>query len=320
MNIPPELAAQVDEAVSHYPNPERIPDEEALHAKLSPADFAGRKGARPQGAPAQRRPAAAAPLPGALRLDFRRGDRLDRPAPRAAADQYPRAGHVLPDVSPRAGGRAAHPRLPHALLRHGRLATRCATPSRKRPASISRRGRQSLDAATRRRSRALPFARRKTDARACTTPGTATRSPSARMASTPSSLWNVSPPAARRRWRWWTISSRKTSALRRRPNCSSLQTSDAVTPRVLPPHPREKRLVFKNIDREGWTNDIEMLPARGRLRRPEKGLHDEAGGDRRRGKEERSARPRRRRLSVRREVGLHQAGRTEADLPDLQCG
>jgi NADH-quinone oxidoreductase subunit F len=36
-----------------------------------------------------------------------------------------------------------------------------------------------------------------------------------------------------------------------------LQRSDATTPRVQPPHPREHRLVFKNIDREGWKNDIE---------------------------------------------------------------
>jgi NADH-quinone oxidoreductase subunit F len=36
-----------------------------------------------------------------------------------------------------------------------------------------------------------------------------------------------------------------------------LERSDATLPKVLPPHPREKRLVFKNIDREGWTNDME---------------------------------------------------------------
>lgn len=36
-----------------------------------------------------------------------------------------------------------------------------------------------------------------------------------------------------------------------------LEKSDATLPKVLPPHPREKRLVFKNIDREGWTNEIE---------------------------------------------------------------
>jgi len=35
-----------------------------------------------------------------------------------------------------------------------------------------------------------------------------------------------------------------------------LQKSDATLPKVLPPHPREKRIVFKNIDREGWTNDL----------------------------------------------------------------
>ena len=35
-----------------------------------------------------------------------------------------------------------------------------------------------------------------------------------------------------------------------------LQNSDATRPKVLPPHPRETRLVFKNIDRKGWTNDL----------------------------------------------------------------
>jgi NADH-quinone oxidoreductase subunit F len=37
----------------------------------------------------------------------------------------------------------------------------------------------------------------------------------------------------------------------------SLQRSDATLPKVKTPHPREKRVVFANIDREGWTNDIE---------------------------------------------------------------
>ncbi len=36
-----------------------------------------------------------------------------------------------------------------------------------------------------------------------------------------------------------------------------LNRSDATMPKVLPPHPREKRIVFKNIDRSDWTNDIE---------------------------------------------------------------
>src|SRR4051812_14652666 len=43
MIIPPELAAKIDEAVSHYPNPARIPDEEALRGRLSEAEFAAEK-------------------------------------------------------------------------------------------------------------------------------------------------------------------------------------------------------------------------------------------------------------------------------------
>lgn len=35
-----------------------------------------------------------------------------------------------------------------------------------------------------------------------------------------------------------------------------LNRSDATLPKVRKPHKREKRIVFKNIDREGWTNDI----------------------------------------------------------------
>ncbi len=36
-----------------------------------------------------------------------------------------------------------------------------------------------------------------------------------------------------------------------------LNRSDATRPKVQAPHSREKRIVFKNIDREGWHNDIE---------------------------------------------------------------
>jgi NADH-quinone oxidoreductase subunit F len=36
-----------------------------------------------------------------------------------------------------------------------------------------------------------------------------------------------------------------------------LRQSDATTPRVRPPHPRERRIVFKNIDRQGWTNNLD---------------------------------------------------------------
>ena len=37
----------------------------------------------------------------------------------------------------------------------------------------------------------------------------------------------------------------------------TLERSDATLPKVLPPHPKERRLVFKNIDRKGWTSDID---------------------------------------------------------------
>ena len=32
--------------------------------------------------------------------------------------------------------------------------------------------------------------------------------------------------------------------------------SEATLPKLRPPHPRETRIVFKNVDKEGWTNDI----------------------------------------------------------------
>ncbi len=37
----------------------------------------------------------------------------------------------------------------------------------------------------------------------------------------------------------------------------SVKASDATTPKVLPAHPREKRIVFKNIDVPGYTPDVE---------------------------------------------------------------
>ena len=41
------------------------------------------------------------------------------------------------------------------------------------------------------------------------------------------------------------------------PKLLTLKRSDATLPRIRKPHPREKRIVFKNIDREDWTNDID---------------------------------------------------------------
>jgi len=37
----------------------------------------------------------------------------------------------------------------------------------------------------------------------------------------------------------------------------NLEKSDATLPKVLPPHPKEKRIVFQHIDEEGYTNDID---------------------------------------------------------------
>ena len=51
-----------------------------------------------------------------------------------------------------------------------------------------------------------------------------------------------------------------------------LDRSDATLPKVQPPHPREKRLVFKNIDREGWTNDIECFLREGGYEQLKKAL------------------------------------------------
>jgi NADH-quinone oxidoreductase subunit F len=36
----------------------------------------------------------------------------------------------------------------------------------------------------------------------------------------------------------------------------TLQTSDATAPHIRAPHSKERRIVFKNIDKEGWTNDL----------------------------------------------------------------
>ena len=39
-----------------------------------------------------------------------------------------------------------------------------------------------------------------------------------------------------------------------------------------PPHPRERRVIFKNIDRPGWTNDIGAYLADGGYAELKKGL------------------------------------------------
>ena len=44
---------------------------------------------------------------------------MDRGETWSAADQHPRAGYVLSNVSPEARGKNAYPGLPHTQLRHG---------------------------------------------------------------------------------------------------------------------------------------------------------------------------------------------------------
>jgi NADH-quinone oxidoreductase subunit F len=51
-----------------------------------------------------------------------------------------------------------------------------------------------------------------------------------------------------------------------------LEKSDATLPKVLPPHPRERRIVFKNIDVEGYTNDIECYLRHGGYKELRKAL------------------------------------------------
>ena len=47
------------------------------------------------------------------------------------------------------------------------------------------------------------------------------------------------------------------------PQLLNSRESSAVLPKLHPPHPREKRIVFKNIDRNGWRNDIDCYLADG---------------------------------------------------------
>jgi hypothetical protein len=99
-----------------------------------------------------------------------------------------------------------------------------------------------------------------------------------------------------------------------------LKQSDATRPRVRKPHPKEKRIVFKNVDRDGWTNDISCYLDDGGYAdlkkalkmKPEEIVNEvKISGLRGRG---------RRGLSMRRQVGLHQAGWPQAYLLDLQRG
>jgi NADH-quinone oxidoreductase subunit F len=97
------------------------------------------------------------------------------------------------------------------------------------------------------------------------------------------------------------------------PNFSDAM-SDAPIAYTRPPHPRERRMIFKNVDREGWTNDIDCYLRDGGYAELRKALTSMKPQDVVGEVNLRTARARRGGLPVRREVGLHQAGR-QAGLP-----
>ncbi len=75
---------------------------------------------------------------------------------------------------------------------------------------------------------------------------------------------------------------------------------------VRSPHPREKRIIFKNIDRDGLDGRHRLLPKGWWLRRSERGrIGMTPDANRQRGQDFWLARPRRRRFSLRSEVGIH---------------
>ena len=85
------------------------------------------------------------------------------------------------------------------------------------------------------------------------------------------------------------------------------------------PHPAERRLIFEHIDEPGYTTDLPCyLAARGLRGVEEIGGAQTRGADRR-GEEVRPARPRRRRLPLRRQVDAGRSQERQAHLPHRQC-
>ena len=82
----------------------------------------------------------------------------------------------------------------------------------------------------------------------------------------------------------------------------------------------ERRLIFKNIGREDWTIDIDCYLRNGGYEQLKKAVTMSRAEIVNEVKSSGLARTRRRRIPLRREVGLHQAGRDEADLSHLQRG
>ena len=149
---------------------------------------------------------------------------------RSATDQHSRAGHVLSDVPAGAGREDTYSRLPDPELCDG--------------------GR-------------LPMME-KLGASWNSAPGLGgdgmhnpiSVSPDGNTASNSS---NASPVAAPRRFAWWTTNCSRTVDPEAAAEllCNRQSVIGNAETRREPPHPLERRLVFKNIGREDWTTDID---------------------------------------------------------------
>jgi NADH-quinone oxidoreductase subunit F len=256
MTIPAELAAKIDEAISHYPNPDRIPDEEALKAKLSPAEFDAEKTRVRK----ERLRSAALPL---LHLFLEHYRHVSDEAVAWIAQRLElQPINVLELVT-------FYPMFHRTPVgkRHIRV---CRTLSCALAGSYDLRDRIA-DAA------GIDIKRWEAELAGEEAHGDDEHSRDAKKASefhahnhghgnpvaiSPDGAYSVefveclascgsAPVAMVDDLFKENIRPEQAAALLK------LDRSDAVTPRVLPPHPRERRLVFKNIDRDGWKSDIE---------------------------------------------------------------
>ena len=140
-----------------------------------------------------------------------------------------------------------------------------------------------------------------------------------RTASTRSSSWNASRAAAPRRWRWWMIYFKENIKLG---GCSEAagaaaercDAAESVRRRIRGKSGSSLRISIAKAGR----NDIDCYLRDGGYAELEEGAQMKPEEIVNEVKKVGLARSRRRGFSVRREVGLHQAGRDQADLSDLQ--
>ena len=222
---------------------------------------------------------------------------LDRGETRSATDQYSRAGHFLSDVSPAAGRQNAHSRLPHPELRNGRQLSgngrfvrgdRNPAPTdgeeMHNPIAVSANGNYSIEFVE-----------------CLASCGTAP------VCMVNDDLHeNVHPDIRGEPFK------QAKSPIRHSQRRTRVRRSFS-----LPPHPLERRLVFKNIGRHDWTTDIDCYLSAGGYEHLRK-RYDVARRHRQRSQNLGPARPRRRRIFLRREMELYQAGRKATGLFDLQ--